>query len=88
MRALKMKRSSFPVFLLIMIAALDPDHPAYAYLDAGTGAMLLQILLGGAAGALVIFKLYWNSLKKFLGFESYERSAEATTESESAEAEK
>jgi hypothetical protein len=88
MRTLKMKRSSFPVFLLIMIAVLDPDHPAYAYLDPGTGAILLQILFGGAAGALIIFKLYWNNLKKYLGFKSSEQSAEATTASEGAEAKK
>jgi hypothetical protein len=40
------------------------SSPAHAYIDPGTGGMLLQLLLGGAAGALVIVKLYWYSIKK------------------------
>ncbi|MEE2998248.1 MAG: hypothetical protein VX700_13995 [Pseudomonadota bacterium] len=37
--------------------------PALAYLDPGTGSIILQLLLGGLAGALVILKLYWFRLK-------------------------
>ena len=37
--------------------------PAYAYLDPGTGSMLLQLLLGGLAGAAVIGRVYWQRLK-------------------------
>ena len=37
--------------------------PAYAYLDPGTGSIVLQLLFGGVAGALVIFKLYWHRIK-------------------------
>jgi hypothetical protein len=38
--------------------------PALAYLDPGTGSILLQLLLGGVAGFLVIVKLYWHSFKQ------------------------
>lgn len=38
--------------------------PAHAYIDPGTGGMLLQLLLGGVAGALVIVKLYWYRIKE------------------------
>jgi len=38
--------------------------PAQAYIDPGTGGMLLQLLLGGVAGALVIGKLYWLKIKE------------------------
>lgn len=38
----------------------------YAYLDPGSGSMLLQLLLGGVAGVVVVFKLYWERLKSFL----------------------
>jgi hypothetical protein len=41
--------------------------PAQAYLDPGSGSMLLQLLLGGVAGAVVILKLYWQRLLHFLG---------------------
>ncbi len=33
---------------------------AHAYLDAGTGSMILQVLLGGVAGAMIAGKLYWH----------------------------
>ena len=34
-----------------------------AYLDPGSGSMLVQLLLGGAAGAAVIVKLGWDRFK-------------------------
>ena len=41
-------------FLLVSII------PAYAYLDPGSGSLLLQVLLGGVAALAVILKFYWN----------------------------
>ena len=38
---------------------------AYAYLDPGTGSILLQGLIGGIAGGIVVFRLYWDKLKSF-----------------------
>lgn len=37
-----------------------------AYLDPGSGSMILQILVGGVAAAAVTAKLYWGRLMKFL----------------------
>ncbi|MGE0745618.1 MAG: hypothetical protein AB7K86_10235 [Rhodospirillales bacterium] len=34
--------------------------PAHAYLDPGTGSILLQGLVGAVAGALVAIRLYWG----------------------------
>jgi len=42
-------------------------NPAYAYLDPGTGSMMLQILLGGLAGLIVILKLFWHRLIALFG---------------------
>ena len=36
--------------------------PAYAYVDPGTGGLILQLLLGGVAGAAVVLKLYWEKV--------------------------
>lgn len=41
--------------------------PAHAYLDPGTGSMILQGLLAGIAGALVVGRLYWMRVKQFFG---------------------
>lgn len=37
-----------------------------AYLDAGTGSMLLQLLVGGIAAIGVAAKFYWRRLLKLL----------------------
>ena len=42
-------------------------NPAFAYLDPGTGSMIIQLLLGGIAGAMVVGKLYWHRFKSFFG---------------------
>jgi len=42
--------------------------PAHAYLDAGSGSMMLQLLLGGIAGLGVAARLYWQRIKDGLGF--------------------
>ncbi|MFQ5953484.1 MAG: hypothetical protein ACE5JZ_00295 [Kiloniellales bacterium] len=48
---------------MAFVAGLMPSE-AWAYLDPGTGGMLLQLLLGGVAGALVVIKLYWSRLRE------------------------
>lgn len=49
-------------FLLAAAVALLVARPAYAYIDPGSGSMLLQLLLGGVAGLLVAFKLMRNRI--------------------------
>ena len=39
------------------------EVPAAAYLDPGSGSMLLQALLGGVAAVGVIARLYWHRVK-------------------------
>jgi len=53
-----------PLQLSIMALALFAQVPdAHAYLDPGTGSLLLQGILALIAGAAVTFKLYWAKLK-------------------------
>ena len=40
---------------------------AVAYLDPGTGSMLLQVILGGIAAVGVAVKLYWHKLRAAFG---------------------
>jgi hypothetical protein len=35
----------------------------FAYLDAGSGSMIAQILVGGFAAAGVAIKMYWKKIK-------------------------
>jgi hypothetical protein len=46
--------------------ALLAPAPALAYLDPGSGSVLLQLLLGGAAGVAVAARLLWQRLRRRL----------------------
>ena len=48
--------------LCIVALLVTFEKPAGAYLDPGTGSMLLQVLLGGVAAVGVISRLYWHRL--------------------------
>ena len=54
-----------PSFLAVMtaIAVSFPLSNAWAYLDPGTGSIILQMLLGGFAGLAIVGKLYWSRMK-------------------------
>jgi hypothetical protein len=59
-------------FATILAAAwllLVTATPAYAYLDPGSGGMIVQLLLGGLAGAGVLVRLFWNRVRKLVGLE-------------------
>ena len=58
--------------------------PAQAYLDPGSGSMLLQLLLGGVAGITVVLKLYWRRLLHFFGRKQEEETDLATPPPQSA----
>ena len=55
--------SRLHLVMLVAAAILACPSPALAYLDPGTGGMLLQLLLGGAAGLAVVLKLYWRRIR-------------------------
>jgi hypothetical protein len=38
----------------------------FAYLDPGSGSMLVQLLVGGIAGVAVTAKLYWRRILRLL----------------------
>jgi hypothetical protein len=37
-----------------------------AYLDAGSGSMIVQLLLGGFAAVVVTIRLWWRRMLRFL----------------------
>ena len=40
-------------------------EPAYAYLDPGTGSMMIQAVLAGIAAASVSIGIFWKHIKLF-----------------------
>ena len=52
----------FRAALSVLVLLVAFERPAGAYLDPGTGSMLLQVLLGGFAAVGVLARLYWHRL--------------------------
>lgn len=75
-----MKSAKHLFFALVVLGLLTPGAPAYAYLDPGTGSMIVQILLGGVAGALVVGKLYWARIQAIFGRRPPEDKRDAATD--------
>jgi len=68
------------LFVVVFLTVFDFSRPAFAYLDPGTGSMILQVLLGGIAGVIMVLKLYWGGLTNLFG--SKRRKRDKSTSSE------
>ena len=51
-------------FVLTLTALLMPNN-AYAYLDMGTGSMILQVLVASLAACALFLKAFWGRIKSF-----------------------
>jgi hypothetical protein len=66
--------------VLVLSAAIllaTPDQ-ALAYIDPGAGSMLVQLILGGIAGLLLVGRLFWVGLKGWVT-KPFTRSREQLT---------
>ncbi|MFN8391133.1 MAG: hypothetical protein U0136_12655 [Bdellovibrionota bacterium] len=59
-------QSTALLFALALSATLLTPRTAHAYVDPGTGSMVLQLLLAGAAGVGVLWKLVWRRIVRFV----------------------
>jgi hypothetical protein len=60
------RRPTAAIVLTMLTIALGMPGTALAYLDPTSGSMLLQLLLGGAAGVAVAAKLLWRRIVSHL----------------------
>src|SRR5688572_366564 len=63
--SLFMKKSRSCVMLWIVTLTAIPDIAA-AYLDPGTGSMILQGLIALIGGTLATAAIYWRAVKRFI----------------------
>jgi uncharacterized membrane-anchored protein len=54
-------------FALVAAMSVAMIAPAHAYLDPGTGSIILQAIIGGVAASLFILRSYFYRLKGMLG---------------------
>jgi len=57
-----MKTSSLKIILLTGIFLFFTQN-AFAYIDPGSGSLIIQVILGFCLGALYVLKIYWTRLK-------------------------
>ena len=50
---------------VIFISLAVFSSPAAAYIDPGTGSLIIQSIIGAIAAIAVTMKLYWHKLKVF-----------------------
>jgi hypothetical protein len=58
-----MKKYSLHLSIIILLTYISPAH---AYLDPGTGSIILQAILGFIAASIATLSFYWNKVKFFL----------------------
>tara|TARA_B100000315_G_C14146956_1_gene393933 strand:- start:210 stop:416 length:207 start_codon:yes stop_codon:yes gene_type:complete len=52
--------------IALIIIIFFYTNNAYAYLDPGTGSIILQAILGFIAAAIATLSIYWNKFKMFI----------------------
>ena len=66
-KGLMMKRSMLPKTLIMPALLYLPFHQVlHAYIDPGTGSIVLQAVIGALVGGLVAIGLFWNRIKTFV----------------------
>ena len=54
------------IFALASAVFLGWPGAAYAYLDPGTGSLIIQSVIGAIAGAAAVVGIYWGKMKAFV----------------------
>jgi hypothetical protein len=72
--------------VLVMLLILISPIAAHAYVDPGSGGLLLQLLLAGGLSVGVALRAFWKSIKgRFGGGEQQQQQAQAKDPLEDAD---
>ncbi|MCK4264783.1 hypothetical protein KAW80_00320 [Candidatus Babeliales bacterium] len=53
------------VFFIIFLALLTFNSNLNAYIDPGSGSLILQMMIAGFAASLYFIKVFWSNIKAF-----------------------
>jgi hypothetical protein len=73
----RMRYHPIAAALVLLTAAATP---AWAYVDPGTGAMLLQMMAAVFAGALFYFRSFWKRVATWFGGRPAEKNSAGETQ--------
>ncbi|MCY1437187.1 hypothetical protein D9M71_533390 [compost metagenome] len=62
----------------VLTAFLLMPCQAFAYLDPGTGSIIIQGIIGAIAASIVVIRAYWERLRKVLRIRSKKESTETS----------
>lgn len=71
--------------IIVCLVLVAYGVPAYAYLDPGTGSILIQGVIASIAAAGMVLKLYWHRLIDFLGLGKNKDQAPVSSDTDSDE---
>jgi hypothetical protein len=60
-----MYSSYFAKIAFVTTLLVSVSLPAYAYIDPGTGSLIIQAIIGAVAAIGVTIKIFWHRLKIF-----------------------
>lgn len=52
--------------IIYLFSLLSPAHDIAAYLDPGSGSFIIQLLIGGIVGLLLVIRTFWGRIKLFI----------------------
>jgi hypothetical protein len=55
----------YSILLILLAQSVLNSTIALAYLDPGTGSMILQFLIGGLAAAAIVLKTRWYKIRAY-----------------------
>ena len=56
--------------LFLSLSLFVYSLPVYAYLDPGTGSMIIQGLIAGFAASISLLSIYWQKIKTYFSKKS------------------
>ena len=63
-------------FTLFLLLVTFYTNPVFAYLDPGTGNIILQAIIGAIAAGATFISVYWQKLKDFFKKNKKEKNKE------------
>lgn len=74
------KQTAVWIITLLLVLLAYPVGQAHAYLDPGSGSMIIQIVIAGIAGLLIAGRVFWTRMAYMLRFK--QRPVERDTQGE------
>ena len=73
-------RAALTAAAVVALACLALPRTAHAYVDPGSGSLIIQVIVGAIAGSLIALKFYWARVKDFFSSRSSRKSPPGETD--------